>query len=504
MKNNNIVILLLTLLISVSCGDDYLTLTPKESLSDANFFQNETDAQAALIGCYERMQEGSAWGGSEIAAYIEWGMTHDMYEMDRSVQRVELWSLRLPPGNNALRSVYVNAYQGINRTNLLISKVSAMENLDSNTKDLILGQARFIRGAFYFILVKYFGGVPLILEPMSSSDDMNIPRASSEAIWNQVIDDFDNAANVLPLSWEDNKTGRVTKTAAWAFLAKSYVHQANWNKVIEYCENIIGSSQHHLLSNFIDVFREDNENNEELIFSIQHSQEPGQTSVLSYRSAPRGAPGQYVGRAAWSNYVPNNQWVDALERNNEGVIKDERYWHSVIGPGEKHQYTDYVLPDPAPVVATRTGYILTKYWQGYWNPTSPINVPVIRYPEILLLYAEALNETGRQTDAMEQVNLIRTRSKLEPKPLDLPKEEVLDAIFTEYRFEFMWEPVGGFGTLNRRGRFLDFLEDNFEGFETLEVDQKPWVQTNPILMPIPITAYQTNKALVQNPGYPPF
>jgi len=120
------------------------------------------------------------------------------------------------------------------------------------------------------------------------------------------------------------------------------------------------------------------------------------------------------------------------------------------------------------------------------------------------MYAEALNEVGRQADAIEQVNLIRTRAKLDPNPLDLSQEEVLAAIFNEYRFEFMWKPVGGFGTLNRRGRFLDYLEENFEDFESLEVDQKPWVQTQPILMPIPNTAYQTNKALEQNPGYPPF
>ena len=120
------------------------------------------------------------------------------------------------------------------------------------------------------------------------------------------------------------------------------------------------------------------------------------------------------------------------------------------------------------------------------------------------MYAEALNEVGRQADAIEQVNLIRTRAKLDPKPLDLSQEEVLAAILNEYRFEFMWEPVGGFGTLNRRGMFLKFLEENFDDFETLEVDQKPWVKTTPILMPIPVAAYQTNKALEQNPHYPPF
>lgn len=503
MRPINILTLIVILFLS-SCGDDYLTIAPNDALSDVTFFQTEADAQAALTGVYNRLRLGALWGGSEIAAYIEWGMTHDMYEMDRSAQRVQLWSLLLPPGNMTIRNVYRSAYQGIARANVVIDKVSEMENIDDNTRKEIVAQAKFARGSLYYILVKHYGGVPLIVEALESDADMNISRSSSEAIWNQVLADMNAAVNDLPLSWPSNEVGRVTRTAAWAFLAKAHIHLKNWNEVISNCENVVNSGEHELMSDFKEVFSYENQNNRELIFSMQHSQEPGQTSILTYRSAPRGGPGEYIGRAAWSNYVPNNQWVDDLEVDDEGVIKDLRYWATVIGPGEKHQYTEYVLPDPAPSLATRTGYILTKYWQGYWEPTSPVNVPVTRLPEVLLLYAEALNEVGRQEDAMVQVNLIRTRAGLEPKALNLSEEEVLEAILNEYRFEFMWEPVGGFSTLNRRGIFLEFLEEHFEDFESLNVDAKPWVLTQPILLPIPYDAYNVNSALEQNPHYPPF
>ena len=123
---------------------------------------------------------------------------------------------------------------------------------------------------------------------------------------------------------------------------------------------------------------------------------------------------------------------------------------------------------------------------------------------MLLNYAEALNEVGRSAEAMEQVNKIRKRAGLSPKALNLPKEKVLDAILHEARMGFIWEPYGAFSTLNRRGRFLDFIKKHNVEYPKMNVENKPWLQTNPIRLPIPLAAWNNNKALVQNPGYPPF
>ncbi|MNT57834.1 SusD family protein [compost metagenome] len=116
-------------------------------------------------------------------------------------------------------------------------------------------------------------------------------------------------------------------------------------------------------------------------------------------------------------------------------------------------------------------------------------------------YAEALNEVGRSEDAMIEVNRIRKRAKLDPKPLTLGKDDVLDAIFYERRMEFIWESAGAFSDLNRRGRFLNFIRDNRPNYPTLDVANKPWLQTKPIRLPIPREAWERNRALEQNPGY---
>ncbi|MDB5262709.1 MAG: RagB/SusD protein, partial [Adhaeribacter sp.] len=132
-----------------ACSDDFLTLVPKDVLTDANFFLSESDAQAALIGVYDMLQREQTFTNVRDAADIEWAITGDMYEMDGSSNRIELHSLNLPSSNTILLDVYQGAYQGIGRANMVIGRVGKMENLDAIKKDLILAQAKFLRGLFY-------------------------------------------------------------------------------------------------------------------------------------------------------------------------------------------------------------------------------------------------------------------------------------------------------------------------------------------------------------------
>jgi hypothetical protein len=111
---------------------------------------------------------------------------------------------------------------------------------------------------------------------------------------------------------------------------------------------------------------------------------------------------------------------------------------------------------------------------------------------------------NRSSDAMLQVNKIRKRAGLEELSLTLPKDKVLDAIFYERRMEFVWEPAGAFSDQNRRGRFMSFIKANRVDYDRIQVETKPWLEQQPILLPIPQGARDVNKSLVQNPGYPPF
>lgn len=492
-----------TSLILSACGNDFLTLTPRDRLTDENFFLTQTDAESALIGVYGQLQPNETFGVSIDAADIEWAMSGDLYEMDGSAARIEIHTLNLPASNTKIRDVYQQAYLGVSRANFTIDGVAQMEDLDPDVKALILAQAKFLRGIFYYRLVNYFGGVPLVLESLDATSEMEIPRASAAEVWQQVETDLREAADVLPAQWEGKDLGRATTASALGFLAKAYLWQEKWSEAIAVSEEIEDLGIYALEEDYRDVFLEDNEHNPEILFGTQfRGGNDGEGSNIVYRTAPRGAPAEFTGSGAWSNFVPQSHWVDAFETDGSGKIIDERYWRAIIGPGEPHQdMPSFSMPDRVPDGWSKSGYILTKYWQKATIGMSGVNAPVLRYAEVLLNFAEALNEEGRSTEAMEKVNLIRSRAGLAAKPLSLDKSAVLDAIFYERRMEFIWESAGAFSDLNRRGRFLDFIKENRPNYEALQVDSKPWLQTQPILLPIPREAWERNKLLEQNPGY---
>ncbi|GEO07287.1 membrane protein [Adhaeribacter aerolatus] len=489
---------------TASCSEDFLTLQPKDVLTDANFFLTESDAQAALIGVYDNLQKEPTFTNFADAAEIEWAMSGDMYEMDGSAARIEIHSLNLPASNTIITNMYSGAYQGIGRANMVINRVSKMDQLPADTKNLILGQAKFLRGLFYYRLANYFGGVPLVIDELNASSKLDIPRASVEDTWKQIEADLKEAAAVLPANWTNNADkGRATKTAALGFLVKASLWQQKWDDAAKYSEEIMATKVHDLLPNYRDVFRESNENNKEILFSTQfRASVDAEGNNLVKRTAPRGAPSEFTGSAAWSNFVPQPQWVNAFEKDQTGKIKDRRYWQGIIGPGEAHQdMPNFVMPVNVPAGWSRTGFIVTKYWEAPTLNNGGVNAPILRFAEALLNYAEALNETGRSEEAMRQVNRVRVRAGLTEKPLSLTKAEVLDAIFYERRMEFIWEPTGAFSDLNRRGRFIDFIRNNRANFSQLGVDKKPWLATTPIRLPIPREAWNRNKSLEQNPHY---
>lgn len=502
-KLQRYILILSSAILVCSCGNEFLTLAPRDRLTDENFFLTEIDAQSALTGVYGQLQPNETFGVSIDAADIEWAMSGDLYEMDGAAARIEIHSLNLPASNTKIRDVYQQAYLGVSRANFAIEGVSQMENLDAELQSRIIAQAKFLRAIFYYRLVNYFGGVPLVLESLDATSEMEIPRASEEEVWQQVETDLREAAETLPDAWEGNDLGRATKGSALGFLAKAYLWQEKWSEAVEVSQEIEALGLYALEEDFREVFMEENEHNPEILFGTQfRGGNDGEGSNIVYRTAPRGAPSEFTGSGAWSNFVPQTHWVKAFETDATGHIKDQRYWRSIIGPGEPHQdMPAFVMPENVPDGWSKSGFILTKYWQKATIGMSGVNAPVLRYAEVLLNYAEALNEEGQSANAMEIVNKIRARAGLGAKPISLSKSDVLDAIFYERRMEFIWESAGAFSDLNRRGRFLDFIKENRPNYDALQVDSKPWLKTQPIRLPIPREAWERNKALEQNPGY---
>lgn len=501
-KVKNIAIIAL-LGIFTSCSNEFLSLSPRDILVEDKFFSNISDAEAALNGVYGSLQKEEAFTNVRDAADIEWAISGDMYEMDGSANRIELHSLAFPSTNTILRDIYTAAYIGISRANIVIFKVSNMTGIDVEAQKRIVAQAKFIRALFYYRLVTYFGGVPLIETPLDANSDLQIPRATAANVWAFVEKDLQEAKVDLPIRWDAANMGKVTSGACKALLNKAFLWQKKFPEVISVTEELFSEERYELLDDYRSIFMENNENNDEILFSTQFKEGvDAEGNNLVKRTAPRGAPALYTGGAAWSNFVPQRHWVNAHEKDGADRIKDKRYWATIIGPGESHQNMPaFTMPISVPAGWSNSGFIMTKYWQKPTLNNSGVNAPVIRFAEILLNYAEALNEQGRSADAVKEVNKIRNRAGLDNLPTSLLKERVLDAIFQERRVEFIWEPTGGFSDLNRSGRFLKFIQDNRPNYVSLNVSQKPWLNTTPIVFPIPRDAWDRNKALEQNPHY---
>ncbi len=488
---------------ATACSDDFLTLAPTDILVEDKFFSSISDAEAALVGVYSSLQKEETFSNVRDAADIEWAISGDMYEMDGSASRIELHSLAFPSSNTILRDVYTAAYLGISRANTVIAKVSAMSEGDETARKQIVAQAKFIRALYYYRLVTYFGGTPLITEQLNASSDLQIPRASSAKVWEQIEQDLQEAKVDLPIKWSGNSLGKVTSGACKALLNKSLLWQKKFDEVVSVTEELFAENHYQLLADYRSVFLETNENNAEILFSTQFKEGvDAEGNNLVKRTAPRGAPAEFTGGAAWSNFVPQKHWVNAHEKDAAGKIKDKRYWAAIIGPNEAHQdMPAFVMPANVPAGWSHSGFIMTKYWQKPTLNNSGVNAPVIRFAEILLNYAEALNELGQREKAITELNKIRTRAGLVDLPNTLSKAQTLDAIFQERRMEFIWEPTGGFSDLNRAGRFLDFIKKERPNYNDLSVDQKPWLKTIPIVFPIPRDAWDRNKALEQNQHY---
>ncbi len=491
---------------TVSCGDDFLNLDPVDQVTEAGFFKTENDANAALASAYDMLQK---YGGfeNEYITKLEWLPVGDM-QMEESPADRAIEDLEWDADNERFSAIWARHYTGIARANTVIQRIDNVEATDE-AKEKITAQAKFLRALFYFSLARTYGDVPLILQEPTADTDFNVKRAPLDDVWAQVESDLSDAIAGLPVEWDDANLGRAKKSSALGLLAKVHLYQEEWDEAIQYSEELMALGIHDLEENYRDAFRKENEHNEEDVFSVQYRDtdqggwgENRDGHFLAARSAPRGIGTDLAPFGGWSNWVPTPQWVSAFETDEEGEIIDSRYDGMVLGPGDAHPEVAFTMPDTINAGFSSTGYILTKWWFGP-NPNNSIyggqNVPVLRYAEVLLNYAEALNEAGRSNEAIDAINQVRARADLSPLSYDMTQEEILDMIFHERRIELFWEQ-SFFSDLNRRGRFMDFIQANRPDYADLPVDA-PYLQQNPIRFPVPLNEIDNNPNMIQNDGY---
>ena len=375
----------------------------------------------------------------------------------------------------SVSEVWEGHFNGIQRANQAINRIHPFDDLDSDLKARLIGEAKFLRALLYFRLVQTFGGVPLITE----TPDINSPleellsRSTKEETFLFIENDLIEAISVLPekSTYPDIQLGRATKGAAKALLAKVSMYQNKWDKVLNLTNEIILSGEYSLTSNYEDIWKEIGENNQESIFEIQAKGELPSVGVDKY-SLTQGARGQ--GGWGWGFNVPSENLLSSYELN------DARKDATIIFRGETLYDGRYV-----PETVVNSMYNQKAYSSSFTeNEQTGKNIRILRFAEVLLMNAEAASQLGG--DIAGPLNQVRIRAGL--IPLSNPSQ--LD-VWNERRWELAFE----------HDRYFDLVRQG-RASEVLQSLGIPFLIGKHELFPIPqVQISLSDGILQQNPGW---
>jgi hypothetical protein len=373
----------------------------------SNYFTSVANANAAVNAAYVPLTFTDAfsnelWVLGDVASddAVKGGLPGDQADIDN------IDKFNILTSNSAVEAVWGRYYDGISKANFVLSGLTDDNKAvpDAN-KATLNGQAKFLRAYYYFILTNSYGDIPLRLS-VATADNLQAPAVPQTQIYAQIEKDCTEAAAALPLAWTGSDLGRATKGAALALLAKTYLFEAKYALAAQTAQQVEALGIYDLTAKFTDNFTAATKNNKEAIFSIWHTAglSPKQGNALNQAFAPRGTLNGY------GFFQPTQSLVDNFEKSAAGVV-DPRLDYTVGRAG--HPYFDSPF-DPG---WTATGYITKKQIQ----PISEIqtatkgdgnlNVEAIRFADVLLIEAEALNESGNSTAALIPLNKIRKRAR---------------------------------------------------------------------------------------------
>ncbi len=465
--------------VMLSSCSNFLDREPVATELEQDFWKTEDQAIRALNAAYDpagwESQEETEWFIGDICSDDADKGGADDADMGEILDLEEFhWS----SSNSLLTSLWKDPYQGIYRANLVINNVPGMVLEDAERQASIIGEAKFLRGYYYFQLVKYFGRVPMVLKKLEPTE-YYMPRAETEAqCWAQIEKDFAEAAAVLPEEFGGNDLGRATKGAANAFLVKAYMYQKKFALAEPLAAKVIASGMYDLEPHFADIFTLEGQNGTESIFEIQHAETPtsewgdkNEGQLTSIFQGNKSDP-YFEG---WGFNRPTDDLVATFE------LGDVRFKSTIISDGDTlYQGTDDEW-------ISKGGYHAKKYQLQHQTSApemsnAPANWRVMRYADLLLFHAEAACENGYLAGAETSLNLVRERAGLTPVT-GLAQPALRDTIFHERRVELALEGHRYFD-LVRTGRAAHVLE----GFEEGANDR----------FPIPQIEIDLNLAIEQN------
>jgi hypothetical protein len=541
MIQRNVAAALAALLLAgtAACTDDgFLSEVPEDFIGPENFFRNADDAIAAVNGVYASFNTPNGYGvddyyGRNFVMLVDYpgetltsrySATHDRGSID---------AFNYTVAHPYLPTVWGGAYSAIASANAVIHNVPLIAGMDPALRDRVVGEARFLRAVHYFNLVRLWGDVPLRLEYVQRLEQAG-PRHRTPAaeVYAAIVADLEYAAGVLPATYagaSGNNVGRATSGAARGLLGKVHLQQAlvhgggaaSLNASIAQLRQVVASGRYQLLPDFERVFALDNENNAEIIFAIQNRRISGMGGRLAQHVAPIGsglAGANTAGVSFYAEWPFFRDWNNADERKAGTFLLN--YTHPTRGPltwsrtMTSTQQTNYGTPGGGPSPRK-----FMDPQAGTGGAEEP-DYPILRYADVLLMLAEAVNElSGPTGEAYNAVDAVRVRSNLAPLPRTLTQQQLREAIQIERRYEFVLEAQMFFDMQRHWAWSKARVEANIKAGRTVaqggqNLNGSPWGNSVPKVglnagiiddrykfYPIPQAAIATNPLLEQTPGW---
>lgn len=479
-------ILLFATAISFQSCEDFLNLEPVSTVSTGNAFNKPEDIEAALISGYNSLRnEYYTWDGILLGdvrsdnCYAGPPSDVDIYSYE---------ALAIEESNIRLFYNWRDLYRGISNVNLTLLKIDEVIGFEEGRKEEIIAEAKFLRAFYYFDLVKLFGGVPLMKSTGSSNpDEIEIPRSTTQEVYDFIIEDLEFAASVLPTKVESEE-GRATKGAANALLAKVWAQSPSrdYTKVIQYCDSVIEGG-YRLMPVYSLLFDGQNYNNSESIFRIHYIGGTPQGNWGPQLFLPLSISGDN-----WRKYAtPSVDLINAFRAEGDDV----RETASVIW--ERSPWIDEFWSPSVESDGLGTDAIPFVYKQknaSGWN--SGDHFYLLRLADIILLKAEAMANLGIGDRGRSLLNDVRKRARLtETTATD---DKLADAILNERRLELAFE-AHRWDDLVRAGNIIETM-NNLQELDRISNEYVNYNMTeNKILLPIPLLELDTNPALERNP-----
>jgi len=504
-------------LLVIACSDELLDQQNNNGTSLSNFGTSADQVESAVNAAFHPLTTAFFWGRVLHVGALQ---RSDEFNVFPFGSNTAMAGLRANPGDRWALEPWQQLYKSIGRCNTIILNVNEEGIPDEATRNGLLGQAYFLRAFDYWYLLTLYGNIPLITQE-PDLDNLLVEQADPELVWQQIIEDLTMAEQMLPNSWGGDNLGRPTSGAAIALKGKSHLFRQEWELAEIEFKKIVNSGIYNLLpsNRYGENFGFANENNEESIFELQFQ---GVASFAWGQDIPgTGTQANFLIDYASPEVSPDrghliNPWLrDLFENNGDVVRRNETLVYDYPG-ATGYGGVDY-LTDFANDIATATNEglepIFSKKYAGLdlgtreeviavqLGHTMENNWRIIRYSDVLLMLAEALNENSKTGEAEMYINMVRERAQITLLNA-LSQEDMRNAIIDERAMELAGEGH----------RFLDLvrweLADDFLGSNSLHGTPHPkslvggsFQSGRDELIWIPLGEIATNPNLRPNPGY---